>query len=315
MGSVWRAEHIELGTPAAVKLIDPTIAGSEQTLARFKQEARAAASLRSTNVVQILDYGVDAGVPYIAMELLDGESLADRLKRLGRLEPEHLGWVLTQVAKAVGRAHEMGIVHRDLKPDNIFIAREGSDEVVKVLDFGIAKASNAMQMAGAPQTHTGAMLGTPHYMSPEQTSGKRTVDYRTDIWALAVIAFESLVGQRPFDGDTLGSLALAICTEPIPIPSQVGPVPAGFDEWFARAANREPEARYQSVHEAVSELRAVCQTAQARGSDAAIPGAAALPAAWQPASTSAKVMAAQTAPTQMHSAPWQSDSTRARHHP
>jgi len=181
MGAVWRAEHIELGTPAAVKLIDPSIAESPEALARFKREAQSAASLRSVNVVQILDYGVDQGAPYIAMELMEGESLADRLKRLGQLDPGHLAWLFTQVGKAVGRAHEMGIVHRDLKPDNIFIAHDVGEEVVKVLDFGIAKAVGADQMTAALQTRTGAMLGTPFYMSPEQTTGKRTGDHRTDI--------------------------------------------------------------------------------------------------------------------------------------
>jgi serine/threonine-protein kinase len=265
MGSVWRAEHIELRTPAAIKLIDPAIGESAEALARFKREAQAAASLRSANVVQILDYGVDEGVPYIAMELLEGESLAGRLERLKRLDPRHTAWILSQVGKAIGRAHELGITHRDLKPDNVFIARDVGDEVVKVLDFGIAKSRPLSADESAQMTRTGTMMGTPYYMSPEQTSGRRSVDHRADIWALGVIAFQCLVGQRPFEAETLGGLTLAICVEPIPRPSSVAPVPAGFDQWFERAVCRDPDARFQTMSEAIAELSAVCGFLHERG--------------------------------------------------
>ena len=254
---MWAACHLELGTAAAVKLIDPEIAKSPEALARFKREAQAAASLRGTNVVQILDYGVDEETPYIVMEKLTGEDLGDRLERLGRLDAREVAQVLTQAGKAVTRAHDAGIVHRDLKPDNIFLARDGDDEVVKVLDFGIAKANAAMDATGAA-TRTGAMLGTPYYMSPEQASGKRSVDHRTDIWALAVIAFECLTGQRPFEAETIGGLVLAICTEPVPVPSTIAAVPLGFDAWFARGTLRDVEARFQSVKEQMAALRLVC---------------------------------------------------------
>jgi serine/threonine-protein kinase len=259
MGSVWRAVHKELGTPAAVKLIDPIIASNPEALARFKREAQAAASLRSSNVVQILDYGVDLGTPYIVMELLDGENLAMRLARGGRLSPEATASILSQVGRAVSKAHGAGIVHRDLKPDNIFIVREGEDEIAKVLDFGIAKQTHTREtMTHGVQTQVGTMLGTPYYMSPEQVSGKREVDHRTDVWALAVIAFECLVGRRPFEADMLGALLLAICTEELPVPSKYAAVPAGFDEWFARGTQRNPDLRFQSVREALGALRSVC---------------------------------------------------------
>ena len=259
MGSVWRSEHIELGTPAAIKLIDPSIADNQDALARFKREAQAAASLRSPHVVQILDYGVDGGTPFIAMELLDGENLADRLERQGKLSPLETATVVTHVARAVGKGHAMGIVHRDLKPDNIYLVHNEDDELVKVLDFGVAKQTSRGPKASlGPQTHTGAMLGTPYYMSPEQAGGKKTVDHRTDIWALAVIAFECITGKRPFDAETLGGLVLAICTEPEPIPSRVAPVPTGFDEWFARGTDRDIGRRYQSIQDQAAELRAIC---------------------------------------------------------
>jgi len=259
MGSVWRAEHVELGTPAAVKLIDPEIASNEEALSRFKREAQAAATLRSPHVVQILDYGVDNGTPYIAMELMEGESLADRLERVGRLDTHTTATIMNQVARAVSKAHEIGIVHRDLKPDNIYLVRNEDEELAKVLDFGIAKSTgDGFGAMGAPETRTGAMLGTPYYMSPEQAGGKKTVDHRSDTWAMAVIAFECLLGRRPFDSDTLGGLVLTICTEAPPVPSHVGPVPLGFDEWFAKATARSPDDRFQTARELASELKVIC---------------------------------------------------------
>ncbi len=262
MGSVWLAQHLTLDSPVAIKLMDPSIVSNHEALQRFWREAQSAASLRSPHVVQILDHGVDQGTPYIAMELLDGESLADRLTRVGALGPPETARIMTQVARALRRAHEAGIVHRDLKPDNIYIVRNDEEEVAKVLDFGIAKATTqGLGSSAASGTRTGAMLGTPYYMSPEQAEGVRTLDHRTDIWAIGVIAFECLVGRRPFDAETLGSLLLAICTRPLPIPSQWAQVPAGFDAWFARACAREVGERYASVKDAAADLKAVCEGA------------------------------------------------------
>lgn len=263
MGSVWRAEHLTLGTPVAIKLIEASIAQSEEALARFKREAQAAAELRSAHVVHIMDYGIENGTPYIAMELLDGESLADRLSRLGRLTPLDTATILAQVARALTKAHQQSIIHRDLKPDNIFIVREGDDELVKVLDFGIAKKIGLTSSSGGIKTHTGAMLGTPYYMSPEQAKGRAGVDHRTDIWSFGIIAYECLTGARPFDSETLASLLVAICTEPLPVPSEVAPVPKGFDDWFAKAASRDLAVRFQSASEASQRLREVCGLAPA----------------------------------------------------
>ncbi len=257
MGMVWRAEHVELGSPAAVKLLDPTIAESSEALARFKREAQSAASLRCTNIVQIFDFGVDEDMPYIAMELLRGKSLAERLRISRQLAPSETAAILSQVARAAAWAHSRGIVHRDLKPGNIFLSEDADDIVVKLLDFGIAKPVQ-MDLTETPVTLTGAIMGTPQYMSPEQASGKKQVDHRTDIWSYAIIAFECLLGRHAFHADTLGGLVLAICVEPLPIPSQFGEVPVGFDEWFARAANRQPELRFGSIAEAADMLRFVC---------------------------------------------------------
>lgn len=225
MGSVWLAQHLTLHSQVAIKLIDPEIAQNPEALARFLREAQAAASLRSPHVVQILDHGVDEGVPFIVMELLDGESLAKRLERVQRLSPQETSRIMTQVARAMGRAHEAGIVHRDLKPDNIFIVRNDEEEVAKVLDFGVAK-SNTHGMGGVSSaTRTGSVLGTPYYMSPEQAEGAKTVDHRSDIWSLGVIVWECLLGNRPFESDTLGGLLLAICARDMPVPSRTGFAP------------------------------------------------------------------------------------------
>ncbi len=258
MGSVWLAQHLTLRSPVAIKLIDPAIANSPEALARFLREAQAAASLRSPHVVQVLDHGVDEGVPFIVMELMEGESLATRLERQQRLSPEETAGIITQVARAMTRAHEAGIVHRDLKPDNIFVVRNDEEEVAKVLDFGVAKSHTHGVGAVSSATRTGSVLGTPYYMSPEQAEGSKAVDHRTDLWAMGVIAWECLLGRKPFDAETLGGLLLAICARDLPVPSRVGVVPAGFDAWFARACARDVSVRFSSARELAAELRALC---------------------------------------------------------
>jgi serine/threonine-protein kinase len=255
MGTVWTAEHLSLHSAVAVKLLDKEIAKSTDAVERFRREAQAAATLRSAHVVQVLDYGVEDDTPYLVMELLQGEDLAGRLGRVGRLTPQALTVILQQVARAVGRAHDAGIVHRDLKPENIFLVNEGDHELVKVLDFGIAKAVTPGFAPSA--TRTGVTMGTPYYMSPEQAEGKREVDHRTDLWALGVIASECLTGVRPFDGETFGELLLNICARPAPVPSSVAQVPRYFDVWFAKATHRDPAMRFGNVHELVASFAEV----------------------------------------------------------
>lgn len=247
MGAVWRAEHLMLGTPVAVKLLSTHAEQDEASRARFLREAKASATVRGHNVVQLLDFGVDDTTPYLVMELLEGETLQARLKRLGGLEAVYTGWMLDQIAYAVGKAHRLGIWHRDLKPANVFLEREGRLETPKILDFGLAKLVEREGVTGITTTSNGMLIGTPFYMSPEQIRGGKKVDHRSDLWSMSVIAYECITGRRPFQSASLGDLVMAICQDPITPPSSHGPVPAGFDEWFARAAARDKDERFQTA--------------------------------------------------------------------
>jgi serine/threonine protein kinase len=256
MGSVWRAEHVELRSPVAIKVLEPEVARDPVMVQRFLREAQAAAALRSPNVVQILDYGVDQGQAFIAMEMLEGESLSERIARIGRIPSQDLLRFSTDVLRAMQRAHDAGIIHRDLKPDNIFICKD-TPEFAKVLDFGVAKVKKGALGEGTGfGTQTGLMLGTPYYMSPEQAQAKE-IDPRSDLWSIAVVAFEALLGRRPFTAEAFGDLVVAICTAPTPIPSKIGPVPPGFDEWFVRGTQRDPARRFASAREMAEELERV----------------------------------------------------------
>ncbi|MEO7330407.1 MAG: protein kinase [Minicystis sp.] len=254
MGAVWLAHHVGLDIACAIKFIHAEAAASPEIRGRFEREARAAAQLRSPHVVQILDNGVWEGAPYIAMEYLEGEDLAQRLRRLGRLDPRATVDFVSQVGRALAKAHAAGLVHRDLKPANIFISRDDEREIFKVLDFGVAKSNAAaLGLGEGSKTKTGSLLGTPFYMSPEQAQG-RSVDHRTDLWALAVVVYQCLTGHLPFKGEALGDLFVKIIVNPLPVPSQVADVPAPFDAWWARAASRDPEQRFQSAKELVEAL-------------------------------------------------------------
>ncbi len=257
MGSVWVAEHLTLRSQVAVKLIDAELGGVADVVKRFEREARAAASLRSPHVVQVLDFGVDAGCPYLVMEFLGGESLGARLRRGATLSPSEIWTVANGMCRAMARAHAQHVVHRDLKPDNVFLVDDAGGFFVKVLDFGIAKALRTNRGLAATQlTQSGTLIGTPHYMSPEQAEG-RAVDVRSDLWSLAVIVFECVTRELPFDGASLPAIFRSICFDPILVPSQIAAVPPGFDEWFARATSRDPERRFQSVEEFAAALEPV----------------------------------------------------------
>ncbi|AUX39861.1 hypothetical protein SOCE26_012560 [Sorangium cellulosum] len=192
MSSVWVAEHLGLRTHVVVKFLSDALAQSPEMVARFQREAALASQVKSPHVVQMIDHGLAPnGVPYIAMELLEGRDLRQLLAERGPLAPHEVVAILWQVAKALGRAHERGVVHRDIKPDNLFLCDVGHGELfVKVLDFGIAKVGAASDLGA---TRTGVTLGTPYYMSPEQVMGAK-VDARADVWSLGVVAYECMTG-------------------------------------------------------------------------------------------------------------------------
>ncbi len=258
MGSVWLCDHLSLFSRVALKVIKPAIAQNRNSLARFMREAKAAAMLRSPHVVQILDHGKTDDIAFIAMEFLDGQSLLQRLKKGGPLSPSLTSTIMTHVGRAIGKAHETGIIHRDLKPDNIFIIPNDDEIIAKVLDFGIAKTGLfELNQTESPQTQTGALLGTPYYMSPEQATGQKDIDHRSDLWAMGVIAFECLTGKRPYRSDSLGELVLQICARPMPVPSSLANLPPGFDAWFVKAQQRKPAQRFQTAKEMTKALREV----------------------------------------------------------
>jgi serine/threonine-protein kinase len=247
MGAVWLAHHQTLNIPCAVKFIAEQGAAVRELRVRFEREARAAAQIRSPHVVQILDHGLWRDQPYIAMEYLEGETLGARLTREGRLSPRLAALVVAQVARGLSKAHALGIVHRDLKPDNLFLVRDDGDVTVKILDFGIAKSSSFTGESSAG-TRTGALVGTPCYMSPEQADGTKPIDLRSDLWSLGVIAYRCVVGRLPFESQAIGDLLMKIMHRPIPVPSHAAPdLPEAFDAWWARASERDPDRRFQSA--------------------------------------------------------------------
>lgn len=264
MGSVWRAEHVELGSSCAVKIIHEDLAESTAVRGRFRREAKAAAALSSDHVVRTFDYGVDEQTPYIVMELLTGESLDQRLKRVGRLSPRELSELLSQVALALDRAHEQGLIHRDLKPGNLFIGKaDNGSDCFKLLDFGIAKSLRNEDDPAVGATRTGAMVGSPAYMSPEQLRNAAGIEPASDIWSLGVVAYEALVGQRPFGATSIADLTVRICADPLPVPSSFAQVPEGFDAWFAKACNRNTAARFSTATELAKGFQSLLLTAEA----------------------------------------------------
>jgi serine/threonine-protein kinase len=249
MGAVWEAWDTSLERKVALKFMDPEIAARPVLRARFNREAKAAARLRTPHVVQIIEHGVDDDTPFIVMELLEGEDLQRRLKRDKRLALSDLAPIVRQISKGLKAAHEGGIIHRDLKPQNVFLAQQDGDLCVKILDFGVAKVADMPSPAGEG-TKTGVIVGSPHYMSPEQARGLPGFDHRSDLWSLGVIVFKALTGHRPFKGEVAGDVIVKICADPIPRASETARgIPRLLDRFFDRALERDPNARFQSATE------------------------------------------------------------------
>ncbi len=255
MGVVWRARNLQLDIPVAIKVMNAEFDEKAESVARFEREAKAAARIRGRHVVNIYEHGVHDGLLYMAMELLEGEDLNQRLKREGRLSLQATVRVVGDLCKALQRAHELGVVHRDLKPANIFLTRDGDEEIAKVLDLGIAKLMYTTDSGFVSET--GQILGTPTYMSPEQIRNTKHVDARADLWSLAVIAFRALTGAFPFSG-SMFDITSRILGGPPPVASAVAPdLAPEVDAFFARAMARDIDRRFQSARElanAFSEL-------------------------------------------------------------
>ncbi len=257
MGAVWVADHLALRTQVVVKFIASGLKDSKEATERFSREAAAAAQVKSPHVVQTFDHGFTAdGRPYIVMELLEGRDLGAFLDAEGRCSPQLVVEIIAQLARALDRAHERGIIHRDIKPGNIFLCDGGRGEVfVKLLDFGIAKGVDAPLVDSG--TKTGAMIGSPFYMSPEQILGSKSIDHRSDLWSVGVVAYEALTGAKPFDAETMGGLAIKIHSEPLPLVSAKLPdVPPAVDAWFQRACARPVPDRFDSAKEMAEALAA-----------------------------------------------------------
>ncbi len=253
MGSVWLADHLTLHTQVVVKFLAAAMVGDDVLRTRFSHEAAAASQVKSPHVVQMIDHGVTPnGVPFIAMEHLEGETLSAHLRREKLLAPHIVVAIISQICKALTRAHDRGIVHRDIKPDNIFLVDAHQGEVfVKVLDFGIAKRAEHEEGS----TQTGQALGTPSFMSPEQTVGSKDVDGRSDLWSLGVLAFLLLTGTKSFAGGSIGAVAVAVHTKDHPKPTERNPsLPPAIDGWFARACAVEAEDRIQTARELADSL-------------------------------------------------------------
>jgi serine/threonine protein kinase len=252
MGVVYEATHADIGRQVAIKFLHPGLAEDNQMLMRFFNEARAANAIRHRGIVDIHDCGrLPSGAPYIVMELLAGESLRERIRQRGRVRVAKAVDIIVQAADALGAAHARGIVHRDLKPDNLFLvadpARPGQ-ELVKVLDFGIAKLAAEPGATGAVRTRTGLVLGTPRYMSPEQCRGGRDVDHRTDIYALGIILYEMICGVPPFVSPGEGELVFQqISEEPRDPQTRNRDVSEALAETVLKALAKDPDRRFQSM--------------------------------------------------------------------
>jgi serine/threonine-protein kinase len=264
MGSVWSARHRALDVVVAIKLINHGDVPQEEARIRFEREAKAVAQLDTRHVVQVHDYGIDGDTPYLVMELLKGETLADRLERERRLSLEAAAGLLGQVAKGLRKAHEASLVHRDLKPANIFYSMKDDEEVIKILDFGIVKATGAG--AASDATRTGFVMGSVHYMSPEQARSRKDIDRRSDLWSVGVILFRALTGKLPFRGGDVGDVIVKICAEPIPVPTAICPdLPSSINLFFERALARSPGDRFQSAEEMAEAFRSIVREAARSG--------------------------------------------------
>jgi serine/threonine protein kinase len=249
MGMVLEVQHVQLGGRSALKLLHGEHASDPEMVARFENEARLAANLRSEHVVRVTDMGrVATGEPFLVMDYLQGADLDQLLEAQGRFPiTTAVSWIL-EACVGLAHLHAAGSVHRDIKPSNLFWSQEADGrQLIKVLDFGLAKAPSA---GGQRLTATSASFGTPQFMAPEQIMSAKHVDARCDQHALALVLYELLTGEPAFPGETAGAITVAIATQPAPAPSMKRPeVPASLDAVIARALAKRPSDRYPTLGE------------------------------------------------------------------
>jgi serine/threonine-protein kinase len=256
MGAVYEGENTRIHRRVAIKVLHSGVASNAQAVARFEREAQAAGRIGSEHIVEVLDLGqFPDGARYMVMEFMDGEALSSRIHKSGRLTAAQLYPIAIQMLEGLQAAHAAGIIHRDLKPDNVYLVRNKKThaDFVKLLDFGISKF-NAMG-GEFSMTRTGAVMGTPYYMAPEQAKGAKDIDTRVDIYAAGVILYEAVSGQVPFNADTFNELLFKIVLESPPPVEQVAPgLDPGFAAIISKAMARELNERYASCAEFLAAL-------------------------------------------------------------
>jgi serine/threonine-protein kinase len=253
MGAVYEGENIRIHRTVAIKVLHSGVAENADAVQRFEREAQAAGRIGSEHIVEVLDLGnLPDGDRYMVMEFLDGDSLSGRIQKKEKLTARELYPIARQILEGLKAAHGAGIIHRDLKPDNVYLlkSRGGQADFVKLLDFGISKFSALSGESGFSMTRTGAVMGTPYYMSPEQAKGAKGMDHRADLYAVGVIFYESVTGRVPFNADTFNELLFKIVLEtPQPIEQVVTDSDPDFNRIIQKAMAREPGLRFQSAQE------------------------------------------------------------------
>jgi serine/threonine-protein kinase len=255
MGTVVEAKHQRLGERVAIKIIQPEFAANPEIVERFLREARACAKIHSEHVPLVHDLGqLDDGSPYMAMDYLEGQDLAQRLHDKGPLRPTEAVDCVLQACQALAVAHSIGIVHRDIKPGNLFLARNSDrSHSIKVLDFGISKLTE--QDLEQSLTDTGTFMGSPQYVSPEQLASAKDADARTDVYSLGAVLFELLTGRPPFPATEMPELVRQILRDAPPAPSSLNrEVPVGLDDVVRGCLEKKREARIASIAELATKL-------------------------------------------------------------
>ena len=276
MGQVYLAIHEAIEKPVALKILRPEYSRKADIVTRFQQEAISASRIKHPNVLDVFDFGeTTAGCFFLAMEFLDGHDLADELERVSRLTPERALPLALQIAKALAAAHGAGVVHRDLKPENVFLQQTpDGDEIVKIVDFGIAQLRTNEEAAAASQrqrrrlTRTGMIFGTPEYMAPEQAAGKKA-DLRVDVYALGVMMYEMFTGAVPFTGDTFMAVLSAHLHDPVPPLRQAYPeleISPELEALILKTLAKNPDDRFRSMQELAAGLATTPEGQAARAS-------------------------------------------------